>query len=282
MKLIILIIFNILLLTLFVILWCYQKFQRSIELEIKELISSNKIDDNQFVKKNDIKELPEPVQKWLFNTGIIGKPFISVGKIIQKAKIKMKPEQENWLKSKAIQYTTINNPAFLWKVDVKINNLFRFKGRDLFKNGKGEMLIKMNSLVKIVDEKGEKLDEGTIQRYLGEMVWFPSLALSPYITWEKIDSKTVKASINYKRTKGSGIFYFDSKGDIIRFSALRYKGNETNAERYNWIIDILDYKEFEGIKVPSLLTSTWKLEDGDWTWLELEIVDIKYNKNIRY
>ncbi|MDN5330561.1 MAG: hypothetical protein PWP35_2348 [Bacteroidales bacterium] len=37
------------------------------------------------------------------------------------------------------------------------------------------MLIKVNSLIPVVNEKGNKLDEGTLQRYLGEIVWFPSL-----------------------------------------------------------------------------------------------------------
>jgi hypothetical protein len=43
------------------------------------------------------------------------------------------------------------------------------------------------------------------------------------------------------------------------------------------MINITDYKTFDGIKVPSKMTSTWKLEEGDWTWLKLEVTDIKYN-----
>jgi hypothetical protein len=27
------------------------------------------------------------------------------------------------------------------------------------------------------------------------------------------------------------------------------------------------------------MTSTWKLDEKDWTWLKLEVTDIKYNKN---
>lgn len=26
------------------------------------------------------------------------------------------------------------------------------------------------------------------------------------------------------------------------------------------------------------MTSTWKLDAGDWTWLKLEVMDIEYNK----
>ncbi len=27
------------------------------------------------------------------------------------------------------------------------------------------------------------------------------------------------------------------------------------------------------------MTSTWKLDERNWTWLKLEVTDIKYNKN---
>jgi hypothetical protein len=32
-----------------------------------------------------------------------------------------------------------------------------------------------------------------------------------------------------------------------------------------------------GVKIPVKLTATWKLDEGDWTWLKLEITEIKYN-----
>lgn len=211
----------------------------------------------------------------------IGKPFISVGKVLQKAEMKMKPGQDNWMPASAIQYTTIDKPAFIWIADVKINELLSFRGRDKFENGKGEMLIKINSLINVVNEQGEKINEGAIQRYLGEMVWFPSLAVSPYITWEQLNDTTAKATMLYKGTKGSGTFYFNSDGNFTKFSALRYKDHKPGAKRYEWVLLVNGYKTFEGSKIPAKMTATWKLEEGDWTWLKLEITSITYNKNAR-
>ncbi len=65
--------------------------------------------------------------------------------------------------------------------------------------------IKITGRDKFVDGKGEKMDEGTLQRFLAEIVWFPSAALSQYITWEAIDSLSAKATMNYKGTNGSGL-----------------------------------------------------------------------------
>lgn len=270
---------NIIILAVSIVSFGYYNFQKLIQQNTTHLLNRNISNENRTLNESDLTNLPESVKRWLRNSGSLGKPYMSYGKVTQIAEMQMKPEQDNWLPATAIQYTTIGNPAFIWSVDVQMNGFLNFQGRDKFEDGKGEMLIKMNSLFNIVDERGEKLDEGTLQRYLGEMVWFPSLALSPYITWEQIDENTAKATMNYKGTSGSGTFYFNSNRDVTKFSALRYKGNEANAKRHEWEMNITDYKIFEGIKVPARMTSTWKLDDKDWTWLKMEVTDIKYNKN---
>ncbi len=109
--------------------------------------------------------------------------------------------------------------------------------------------------------------------------WFPTLAVSPYIKWEKINEFSAEATMEYMGTSGSGTFYFNEEGDFIKFIALRFQGNEPDSERKEWVLTVDDYKVFDGIKVPSQMKATWILDDLDWTWLELEIVDMEYNSN---
>lgn len=257
--------------------WGYYSFQKYILEETQQLLSQNKIIENKIMTESEIQLLPYPVKNWIRHSGALGRPLISIGKVVQSAQLKLNPGQENWMNATAIQYTTIDKPAFIWAVDVKMNNIVSFKGRDKFENGNGEMLIKMNSLINIVNEQGEKLSEASLQRFLGEMVWFPSLALSPYISWEQINDTTARATMSYKGTSGSGTFYFNDKSDITKFTAFRYKDNNAVAKKHEWSISISDYKTFEGVKVPAIMSSTWKLDAGDWTWLKLEVLDIKYN-----
>lgn len=271
---------NIIVLVVSIISYGHFSFQKMTSLESTALLSQTKNANSRQLSKNDIRELPKPIKKWLENSGAIGKPMITKAKVTQEAKMKMKPEQEDWLDAKAIQYSTIDVPGFIWTVDVKMNPLISFQGRDKYTGGNGEMLIKLFSLINVVNETGEKLNEGTLQRYLGEMVWFPSLAISNYISWESINDTTAKATMDYKGTKASGTFYFNSAGDFIKFSADRFKSNEKDSKRYEWILTVDDYKSFEGIKVPSKMKATWKLENMDWNWLKLEIMDIKYNENV--
>lgn len=260
----------------------HYNFQKLIQQETNRLLGQNASQEIKQVRESDLADLPEPVRNWLRNCGALGKPFIRLGKVAQIAEMQMKPDQENWMTAEAIQYTTIDKPAFIWAVDVKMNSVIYFHGRDKFEKGKGEMLIKMNSLFEVVNEHGDKLDEGTLQRYLGEMVWFPSMALCSYISWEEINDHSAKATMTYKGIQGSGRFYFNDKGDVTKFTSMRYQGNDPRAKRQLWTMNITDYNSFEGIRVPAKMTSTWKMDEKDWTWLKLEVTDIKYNHNVHH
>jgi hypothetical protein len=103
--------------------------------------------------------------------------------------------------------------------------------------------------------------------------------VSPYISWEELDAHSAKATMTYKGTTGSGTFYFNREGFFEKFIALRYMGNAADAKRYKWVISAQEHAEFNGIKIPSKLEATWMLNSGPWTWLKLEITDIRYNIN---
>jgi hypothetical protein len=148
-------------------------FQQLVQLETTGILNQNNKAEDRIISENDLQQLPQPVQRWLRHSGLIGKPYIHLGKVTQQAEMKLKPDQEKWMAAKAIQYSTINVPAFIWTVDAQMNGLLHFFIRDKFEAGKGEILIKLNALFNIVNAKGAKLDEGSAQRYLGEMVWFP-------------------------------------------------------------------------------------------------------------
>lgn len=83
--------------------------------------------------------------------------------------------------------------------------------------------------------------------------------------------------MTYKGTTGSALFYFNEKGDFIKFSAMRYVGSEKDSKQKEWIITLNEHKVNSGIKIPVKGEATWKLDDGDFTWYKLEIFDVEYN-----
>lgn len=234
----------------------------------------------ELITASDLHHLPPPVATWLEKSGVIGTPQVHHVWVSQSSEMRMSPEKERWNRAISEQVFNADDPAFTWKVKMKMGPLNIIRGKDVFEQGNGMMNIRLFGLIPVVDASGPKIDEGSIQRFLGEMAWFPQAALKPYITWEQVDAHTAKAVIESHGTRGEGTFYYNSEGDFIKFTALRYKGNDSDAEREEWVITAEEYATFSGIRVPSSLQATWKLEEGDWTWLKMQVKEVRYNESM--
>jgi len=271
-------ILNILILIVSIMAFSNFNFKKNLISERALMHSKIELNSNNTDLDKARENLPIIVQKWLHYSGIQKNHLIKSIYLEQEALMKMKPNQKEWYKANAEQNFTTKPPAFNWSVNLSMNPFMNIVGRDKFDDGKGEMLIKLWSIFPIVNAKeNKKINQAALQRFLAEIVWFPTAALNPYISWEKIDEKSAKATMNYNGTSGSGVFYFSENGEFLKFSTMRYKDLEKDSKLIEWTVEVIKTKEFNSFKIPCELKATWKLEDGDWTWLQLKITDIKYN-----
>jgi len=69
----------------------------------------------------------------------------------------------------------------------------------------------------------------------------------------------------------------DNDGRFTTFTAMRYNGANEDSELKRWIVKAGKEKIFNGITLPAELKVTWSLENQDWNWLKLEIIEVEYN-----
>jgi hypothetical protein len=234
------------------------------------------------VDEVQLATLPTPVQRWLRRSGVVGKEPIQTVYLQQEGSMLLRPSQKSWIKTQAVQYITINKPAFIWSVKMDLMPLLPVSGRDMYYNGHGKMTIKLLSLVDIVNAAGAKIDKGALQRWLAEMCWYPSAALSPYIKWENISETAAKATLTDGQTSGSVTFFFTTDGDLLRTEADRYMGAGKDATLEKWSVQCKAYGNFEGVRMPVESEVTWKLKEGDFTWYKLKITDLTFNQTQRF
>jgi len=256
-------------------------FNKKAKNEVGELFKKSEGTKPEIVKETDIRGLPEPVQKWLKNSQIIGKERIFTVRLKQKGLIRTK-EGQPWMPAEAEQYFTIDEPGFLWKTKVKMAPLLYLVGRDKYYEGKGNMLIKLMGLISVVNARGKEIDQGTMLRYLGETVWFPTAALSKYTKWESIDSNSAEATMSYKGVTASAIFKFNDNGEVTGFFCKRYMTVNDHYTLENYSVNLKDYKELNGIKIPTKGEAVWKLKTGDFSVYQVEIIEVEYNKPLVY
>jgi hypothetical protein len=269
---------NIIILSGVIIGFAHRGFNNMVKSEVRLLYNTGRKPGNTVVTKEMLSGLPTPVQTWLMNSGIIGKQLTVSVRLTQNGFMRSKPDQENWSSIYAEQYFRIDEPSFVWKANMEVMPGIAIQARDKYIAGKGEMKIKLVSLIPIANASGLEVDEGSLQRWLAEMCWFPAAALSPYIKWADLDASSARATMTYRGVSGSVIFHFNAKGDITACTADRFMGSGNKMSLEKWRVKTIDYQVMNGISIPTKAEATWKLKTGDFTWLKLEIIKIEYNE----
>lgn len=254
------------------------QFEKKINSELEKLKESNfKSSNGKIIKNEDLQQLPFPVKKWLASVGIIGNRKIKAVKLKQSGVMKLKPGQEKYFKPEAEQYISVSEPGFLWQIDLKIMPLIKTTGRDYFYRGNASMLIKLAYLLPIVDQKSNsKINESALHRFLLEVPWYPTAALNKYLKWEKIDSSSARATINYQGMKAAADFIFDQEGNLLRTEAMRYKESNENTKRLKCTGELKEYTTVDGISIPRKIDVSWYLDSGKFTWFKIELDEISF------
>lgn len=250
-------------------------FENASKTEVQGLLAGVR-ESPAVVTDDDLKDLPEPIQRWLMASGIVGKPRTQAVWLKQKGLMRTDAEG-TWMPAEAYQVFTVDEPGFIWTVDVTMAGVIPISGRDRYRDGKGSMLIKALSLFPIVNGSGPKIDQGTLLRYLGEIIWFPSAALSEHIAWTPVDSTSAQATMTYGNVSASAVFQIGGDGDVVSFSADRYMGDGEGATLERWYVPSTEWRVINGFRIPVKGAVTWKLASGDFTYYQWEILHIEYD-----
>jgi hypothetical protein len=224
----------------------------------------------------DLEALPPPVRRWLEASGVVGKPIPRVVQLRQRGQLRTAPDQP-YMDAEAEQVFRTDEPGFVWSVRTRMKGL-PIAGRDSYRDGKGRMLITVSGLVPVVDAADDKIDHGTLLRYLGEMTWFPAAALRPYVRWEPIDDRSAKATMTWRGVEASAVWRFDEHGRSIGMEADRYLGGGGEAKLERWVVKATAWREMDGVIVPVQGDVYWRLEAGDFSYYRWEITEVAYDR----
>lgn len=271
---------NVLIVLVLGLSYAQWRFDERANQEAAGLLKDNRL-NKKVITPSQLAGLPAPVQHWLTESGVIGKEMTHTVRLRQRGLMRTSPNGA-WMPTQAEQYISVDQPGFVWKANVRMLSVLPLAGRDKYVNGKGNMLIKALSVVPVVDASDAKIDQGTLLRYLGEIGWFPSAALSPFIHWQPVDDQHARATMTYKGVSGSALFTFNEQYRLSHVAARRYKGSGEQAHLENWSIPIYAWKSVAGLTIPVKGDVIWKLPEGDFTYYRWEITDIDYNRPALY
>jgi hypothetical protein len=225
-----------------------------------------------------VLDLPEVMQRYLSYAHVVGKEPMRMVRLKQQGFMRTQPGQK-WMPLVAEQYFTTNPPAFLWHCTMRPFPLAWISATDRFVGGHGSMVIKLMSFINVGNAHGPEMDQGELQRYLAEMICFPTAWLSAAIEWQAIDASSVRATFRDSGVTGSVVLHVNEHGQLTHVTADRYKEEHGHYLLAPWSAQCNEYQEVEGMCIPTRIEITWHLASGEFTWFRVKITEIEYNQS---
>jgi hypothetical protein len=249
---------------------------RLVRNDVRALFSQAAPTTGGIVTQAMLQDLPEPVRRYLTYTGVIGKPPVRTVHLRQKGKMRLGASQP-WLLLDAEQHYSVRPPGFVWSSTIHLGPLPLARARDRYLDGNGNMLVKAGSLVTVTDATGAEMDQGSMMRYLSEMIWFPAAFLGDNIAFAPIDDKAARVTLTDCGRSATAIMYFDQQGRLTNVVAERYRMAGQGSALETWSTPVVEYGELAGLRLPVRGKAVWMRSDGDFDYLDVTITELDYN-----
>ena len=246
------------------------------DLERDWIMEKHRENDQHVITSDMLEKLPDPVQRYMAYSGVVGKTWIDTVRLKQVGKFRQGLGRP-WMPMTAEEFYTTDPPSLIWDARFKVAGLPILRARDKYESGHGHMFGKLAGLFTVFDISGEKLDQATMIRYLSEIIWFPTAFLGKNISWEDIDERSAQVTFSDRGKSVSARMFFDGAGRLTNFTAMRYREIDGAFSLDPWSTPITSYGVFAGLNLPVRGQAVWNLPSGDLPYADLEITDIEYN-----
>ena len=230
------------------------------------------------VTENDIVHLPQPVQKYLRYAGVVGKNRVRNARFAFDGDFKMSPKQ-NWIRVRTEQYNFFDDLTRIFYIRGKMFGI-PVVGRDLYAEGKGNMIIRTAGLIPVADAKGPDMDTSGLVTMFNDMCLLaPATLIDGRIQWEPIDSLTARGTLEHNGKRVSATLYFNERGELANFVTDNryYSPTGKTSKRVRWSTPAHDYRDFAGLKITSVGEGVWHFEEGDFPYARFNLKRVEYN-----
>ncbi len=254
----------------------YRRFTRLVRGDVESLLAESAAPPQGLITEDMLRSLPEPVRRYLSYSGVVGRPFVGTVRLTQTGRIRPNVGKP-WLPLHAEEHYSVRPPGFVWDAVIRIGPLPLVRARDMYREGTGNMVIKAVGLYRIADVVGPEMDQGSMMRYLSEMIWFPTAFLSDNISFEPLDDRSARVTLTDGGKTVSATMFIDEAGRLVDLVAERYRTVEGAFALERWSTPVDEYGELAGLRLPVRGRAVWKLAGGDVEYIDVTITELQYD-----
>ncbi len=223
------------------------------------------------------RSLPAPVRRYLHYTLKEGQPNIRYAILKQTARFRHRPGSP-WFTVKATEVISGMEPGFVWDAVLRHNRAWWRTAKLSYAGGAGHGHIKLFGALTLQEYEGPETDTSMLFRFLSELVWLPTgLLPTRTLRWEPIDDSTARAIITDGDIQVQATFHVNEIGEIDRIvTGDKYRDHKSGFEQATFTLTCRNYREFEGVMIPTEVDFVWNLESGDFEYGQFNIIDVAF------
>ncbi len=229
------------------------------------------------ITESDLEHLPRVVAKYLRIVGVVGRERVFNMRVVMDGRIRSNPES-GWMNLSSKQYNFFDDYTRVFYIKAAKMGVPAI-GLHLYKREKATFTVKILGLFKIIDAKGEKLDQAETVTLFNDMCLIaPATLISDNIKWDEVDDYSVVAHFTNGKNKISAQLFFNENGDLINFiSNDRYETDGKRYINYPWFTPVKNYGVFNGYKLPCEVSADYQRPDITYSYGEFRLKEVKYN-----
>jgi len=267
--------------------WSYRaQFARDIAVRL------NHSTDAGAVTEEKVGELPAPVQRYLRGVGAVNVPGVRNYRVRFRGRIRSGPDAP-WMPFTAEQQSFTDPPARFFLMHARLRGV-PIEAFHRFVDGHATMQVKIAGIYRLVDARGDVMDRSETVTLFNDMCLLaPPTLIDSAITWEPVDSATVRAHFYTAGQAISATLSFGDDGLLTNFisddrSRASTDGKSFRAQRFSTPV-----RRYEPIgrfaeRLPATPSSSpvgvaayadarWSLPEEEFTYAEFEILSVEYN-----
>ncbi|TDW29600.1 DUF6544 family protein [Cryobacterium psychrophilum] len=231
------------------------------------------------ILEGDLASLPDPVQRYLHRSGVIGRPPVTDFRATWTGRIRSAPDSA-WMTFTADQLDLVDTPERFFMMNARMKGL-PVDVLHAFDDHGATMRVRLLSIRSMVDAKGSALTHAETVTLFNDLCCLaPGALLSRAITWEPIDKHTATAHFALGPNTITAELRFDDLGDLVDFVAdgrgsMSPDGHTLTPLR--WSTPLHDYAQVGPARVATKAEVRWHPDSGAWTYGEFELTSLAYN-----
>lgn len=252
--------------------------QRQYGDEVRAEIAKHPPEKPSAISETDIASLPAPLQRYFRRCGLVGRPRMANARVVWSEANLRRKRGASWMPMACRQFNSVAEPSRIVLMNARLAGFLPFEGRDKFQDGHGNMRIRLLKILTVGDVSGERMDQSALVTVLAEALLVPSAALQGYIAWEPVDSASARATMTWGGRSVSGVFHFDSTGEMSRFvTDDRYQDGAPVDAPIRWTALAEDYVERDGFRYPTSMRAVWNESGGDFEYFRGRIERLEFD-----